>query len=79
MGESRGEAQGMISKIDITLNYSIDLIKEQSVEGLPLNIQGITSYKPRGVMAVVGPYNFPGHLPNGSIIPALAVGNTVIC
>ena len=76
--ESRGEVQGMISKIDITLNYSIDLIKEQSVEGLPLNIQGITSYKPRGVMVVIGPYNFPGHLPNGSIIPALAVGNTVI-
>ena len=76
--ESRLEAQGMISKVDITLNYSIKLIEEQCVEGMPLNIKGVTSYKPRGVMAVIGPYNFPGHLPNGSIIPALAAGNTVI-
>ena len=76
--ESQTEAQGMISKIDITLNYSMDLVKKQFVEGMPLNIKGVTSYKPRGVMAVVGPYNFPGHLPNGSIIPALAMGNTVI-
>ena len=76
--ESRTEAQGMISKIDITLNHSIELIKDQALEDLPLNVKGVTSYKARGVLAVIGPYNFPGHLPNGSIIPALAVGNTVI-
>lgn len=76
--ESRIEAQGMISKIDITLKHSIKLIREQVLEDMPLNVKGITSYKPRGVMAVIGPYNFPGHLPNGSIIPALAVGNTVV-
>ena len=29
-------------------------------------------------MAVIGPFNFPGHLPNGHIIPALATGNTVV-
>ncbi len=33
-------------------------------------------HKPHGVMAVFGPYNFPGHLPNGHIIPALIAGNT---
>ncbi len=76
--ESHTEVQGMISKIDITLNQSMQLIKDQYVEGLPANIKGITSYKARGVLAVLGPYNFPGHLPNGSIIPALAVGNTVV-
>src|SRR5690606_1798456 len=32
----------------------------------------------RGVMAVLGPFNFPGHLPNGHIIPALITGNTVV-
>jgi succinylglutamic semialdehyde dehydrogenase len=30
------------------------------------------------VVAVFGPYNFPGHLPNGHIVPALLAGNTVI-
>jgi succinylglutamic semialdehyde dehydrogenase len=30
------------------------------------------------VMAVFGPYNFPGHLPNGHIVPALIAGNCVV-
>lgn len=36
------------------------------------------SHHPHGVMAVLGPFNFPGHLPNGHIMPALIAGNTVI-
>ncbi|MCG8505291.1 MAG: succinylglutamate-semialdehyde dehydrogenase [Sphingomonadales bacterium] len=35
-------------------------------------------HRPHGVMAVFGPYNFPGHLPNGHIVPALLAGNTVV-
>ncbi|XTZ36795.1 succinylglutamate-semialdehyde dehydrogenase [Salmonella enterica] len=35
-------------------------------------------HRPHGVVAVFGPYNFPGHLPNGHIIPALLAGNTVL-
>src|SRR3546814_13305716 len=35
-------------------------------------------HKPHGVMAVLGPYNFPAHLPNGHIIPALMAGNAVV-
>ncbi len=37
-----------------------------------------TRHKPHGVFVVIGPYNFPAHLPNGHIIPALLAGNTVI-
>jgi succinylglutamic semialdehyde dehydrogenase len=33
---------------------------------------------PRGVLAVLGPFNFPAHLPNGHIVPALATGNAVV-
>jgi len=36
------------------------------------------TYRPRGVLAVYGPFNFPAHLPNGHIVPALATGNTVV-
>ena len=36
------------------------------------------SHHPHGVMVVLGPFNFPGHLPNGHIMPALIAGNTVI-
>lgn len=35
-------------------------------------------HRPHGVLAVFGPYNFPGHLPNGHIVPALLAGNTVV-
>ena len=38
----------------------------------------MTRFKPHGVVAVFGAYNFPGHLPNGHIVPALLAGNTVV-
>lgn len=38
----------------------------------------LTKHKPHGVCAVFGPYNFPGHIPNGHIIPALIAGNTIV-
>ncbi|KMT65736.1 succinylglutamate-semialdehyde dehydrogenase [Catenovulum maritimum] len=41
-------------------------------------IKMITRHKPRGVVAVLGPFNFPAHLPNGHIIPALLAGNTIV-
>ncbi|WP_218309213.1 succinylglutamate-semialdehyde dehydrogenase [Alteromonas antoniana] len=40
--------------------------------------QAFIRHKPHGVVAVFGPYNFPGHLPNGHIVPALLAGNTVV-
>lgn len=38
----------------------------------------ITRFRPHGAVAVFGPFNFPGHLPNGHIVPALLAGNTVV-
>jgi succinylglutamic semialdehyde dehydrogenase len=38
----------------------------------------VTRFRPHGVVAVFGPFNFPGHLPNGHIVPALLAGNTVV-
>ncbi len=40
--------------------------------------ESVLRHRPHGVMAVLGPYNFPGHLPNGHIMPALLAGNTVV-
>lgn len=37
-----------------------------------------TRFRPHGVVAVIGPYNFPGHMPNGHIMPALLAGNTIV-
>jgi succinylglutamic semialdehyde dehydrogenase len=38
----------------------------------------VTRFRPHGVVAVFGPFNYPGHLPNGHIVPALLAGNTVV-
>ena len=38
----------------------------------------VTRFRPLGVAAVLGPFNFPAHMPNGHIIPALLAGNTVV-
>jgi len=76
--EAKTEAAGLAAKIDITLEHSLKLIAEEKVTGALPGIDGYIRYNPRGVMAVVGPFNFPAHLPNGHIIPALIVGNTVV-
>ena len=76
--ESLGEAQAMIGKIDITINHSLQLVQETRIENALPGVDGVIHYKPRGVMSVIGPFNFPGHLPNGHIVPALLTGNTVV-
>ncbi len=76
--ETLTEAAALSAKIDITLNASLDLVKEDRVPNALPQVEGVIRHKPRGVMAVIGPFNFPAHLPNGHIIPALIMGNTVV-
>lgn len=74
--EAKTEAAAMKGKIPL----SIKAFKERtsiSENDLPGG-KAVIRYKPHGVVAVFGPYNFPGHLPNGHIVPALLAGNTVI-
>jgi succinylglutamic semialdehyde dehydrogenase len=67
--ESMGEATALSSKVDITL--------ETDETGGLKRVAGY-EFRPHGVMCVLGPFNFPAHLPNGHIVPALAMGNTVV-
>ncbi len=76
--EALTEAKALGAKIDITLNHSIKLIAEERVLNALPQVDGVIRFKSRGVMAVIGPFNFPAHLPNGHIIPALIAGNTVV-
>ncbi|MGZ3742952.1 MAG: succinylglutamate-semialdehyde dehydrogenase [Pseudobdellovibrionaceae bacterium] len=76
--DSQTEAKNLGSKIDITLNHSLRLINETHVPNALPGVEGVVRHKARGVMAVLGPFNFPAHLPNGHIIPALISGNTVV-
>ncbi|MDX3774699.1 succinylglutamate-semialdehyde dehydrogenase [Chromatiaceae bacterium AAb-1] len=74
--ESRTEVAAMIGKIDISVRACQERtgIKENP---MPQG-RAFVRHKPHGVVAVFGPYNFPGHLPNGHIVPALLAGNTVL-
>lgn len=74
--EALTEAATMIGKIDLSLNANEERTGQKNNE-----IAGATAvlrHKPHGIVAVFGPFNFPGHLPNGHIVPALIAGNTVI-
>lgn len=70
--EALTEVQSMIGKIDI----SIEAHQRRCAEFR--NSLGVTRFRPHGVVAVLGPFNFPGHLPNGHIVPALLAGNAVV-
>ncbi len=78
MWEALTEAKALGHKIDVTINHSSRLVATEKIANALPNVNGFIRYKPRGVMAVVGPFNFPAHLPNGHIIPALYMGNTVV-
>lgn len=72
--EARAEAQAMVAKVDLTLGEGAAFVRDVALTDLPGEIR----HRPLGVMAVLGPFNFPGHLPNGQIVPALFTGNTVV-
>jgi len=76
--DATSEAKNLANKIDITIQHSLKLIQEERIVNALPSVDGVVRYKPRGVMAVLGPFNFPAHLPNGHIIPALLAGNTIV-
>ena len=73
--EARGEAGALLGKIDVMTDEGLDHTAPVQPEGLT---NGSWHYRPLGTLAILGPYNFPLHLPHGHIVPALATGNTVV-
>jgi succinylglutamic semialdehyde dehydrogenase len=74
--EARTEVASMAGKI----NISIQSYRARTGEVASTIADGdaILRHRPHGVFGVFGPYNFPGHLPNGHIVPALIAGNTLV-
>lgn len=75
--ESRTEAESVVKKIDISVKAYAERTPQRQLSSQP-NMRAALRHKPHGVLAVLGPYNFPAHLPNGHIVPALIAGNTVV-
>lgn len=74
--ESATEVTSMVNKVAISVQSYRERTGEKS--GPLADATVVLRHKPHGVVAVFGPYNFPGHLPNGHIVPALLAGNCVV-
>ena len=75
--EAKTEVAAVIGKVEISIRAYAERTGQRKLDSA---LQGTAAlrHKPHGVMAVLGPYNFPAHLPNGHIVPALIAGNAVI-
>ncbi|MEX0886802.1 MAG: succinylglutamate-semialdehyde dehydrogenase [Phycisphaeraceae bacterium] len=74
--EALTEVDAMIAKVPTTLRAHEE--RQSPADRSPNGATAATRYKPHGVLVVLGPFNFPGHVPNGHIVPALLAGNGVV-
>lgn len=74
--ETRAELGSMAGKVDVSIRaYDERTGVRESATAFG---RAVLRHRPHGVAAVLGPFNFPGHLPNGHIVPALLAGDTVV-
>ncbi|VVT15768.1 N-succinylglutamate 5-semialdehyde dehydrogenase [Sphingomonas sp. EC-HK361] len=75
--EAKTEVDSVIAKVDISVSANTERTAQRRLDS-PMGSRMALRHKPHGVLAVLGPYNFPAHLPNGHIVPALLAGNAVV-
>ena len=75
--DARSEVESVVAKVEISIRAYAERTAQRKLDNA---MQGTAAlrHKPHGVMAVMGPFNFPAHLPNGHIVPALIAGNAVV-
>jgi len=74
--DAKGEVAAVIRKAEISIRAYEE--RTPTKEGSAGALRTRLTHRPHGVMGVIGPYNFPCHLANGHIVPALLAGNTVV-
>jgi len=74
--ETTTELAAMQGKVDISIRAYDERTGERAAD--TAFGHATLRHRPHGVAAVLGPFNFPGHLPNGHIVPALLAGDTVV-
>ena len=75
--EAKTEVGAVVNKVEISIDAYAERTPQRKMEAA-LGNRIAVRHKPHGVLAVLGPYNFPAHLPNGHIVPALIAGNAVV-
>lgn len=76
--ESQTEAGAISSKVDVTIEDSLERVTNKTLYQVLPKIDGHFVYKPIGPCFIIGPFNFPCHLANGQILSALITGNSII-
>ncbi len=79
-GKTRREADGDVAEaIDFCTYYARGAVTLQTLWGLSVpGEDNRNEYLPRGVAAVIAPWNFPLAILTGMTVAALATGNTVV-
>jgi succinylglutamic semialdehyde dehydrogenase len=75
--EAATEVDAVMGKVEVSVSAYSERTSQRRLEGA-LGARVAVRHKPHGVLAVLGPYNFPAHLPNGHIVPALIAGNALV-
>ncbi len=74
--EALSEVDAVVGKAGATIEAFQSRIKlTERASGAS---RSVTRFRPLGLVSVIGPFNFPIHMPNGHIMPALLSGNAVI-
>jgi succinylglutamic semialdehyde dehydrogenase len=74
--EARAEVSSIVAKVDVSIAAHAERTGERCFD--TAFGRAVLRHRPHGVMAVLGPFNFPGHLPNGHLVPALLAGNCAV-
>jgi succinylglutamic semialdehyde dehydrogenase len=74
--ETLTEADSVAAKVAISIRAQDARAGETAAEAA--GVRQALRHRPHGVLAVIGPFNFPMHLANGHIVPALLAGNAVV-
>ncbi|MBY0582820.1 MAG: succinylglutamate-semialdehyde dehydrogenase [Sphingomonas sp.] len=75
--EAKTEVESVMAKVNISATAYAERTSQRRLDA-QMGDRMALRHKPHGVLAVLGPYNFPAHLPNGHIVPALIAGNAVV-
>jgi succinate-semialdehyde dehydrogenase / glutarate-semialdehyde dehydrogenase len=82
-GKTRGQAfEEVFSGASVTRYYAVSARRVLRTRGrrggIPVVVGTRVSYKPKGVVGVITPWNYPLSLSLMDVIPALAAGNAVV-
>ncbi len=75
--EAQSEVEAVVDKVETSIRAFAERTSQRKFDSA-LHGSMAVRHKPHGVLAVIGPYNMPAHLPNAHIVPALLAGNTVV-